>query len=259
MSSDAPRQKTVAPCPFCGATWGNGLTVGYKGQPSTSWHVHCIPCKADGPDVWGAHADTANDAIDKWNRRFVVSETAPRPSVAAFVRNTMKSGTDAIDVPPIYSAPSVAATPSDLVKRIRAYSYVDAEAVEKLERELAAERDQREVSRKMIEGLCDLRDELKAQLAAATEQTAKFAASLTDESNRRRRAEAAQTPLGKVALPDAPGEINQCDGCARRLPLENGIHYEDTHAGHPVMCCTKELYGRHDMNPSRSEPQGGQE
>ena len=73
---DAPKRE-LKPCPFCGAIWGTGLSIGYKGQPSTSWHVYCVPCKVMGPDAHGAHADTAADAIDKWNQRFAVSATAP--------------------------------------------------------------------------------------------------------------------------------------------------------------------------------------
>jgi len=42
--------------------------------------------------------------------------------------------------------------------------------VQDLERELAGANDQREVSRKMIDGLCELRDELKAQLKAAQDE-----------------------------------------------------------------------------------------
>lgn len=63
------QRKELLPCPFCGATWDNGLALGYKGQPAQSWHVACTTCKTNGPDAWGAHVETANDAIDLWNKR----------------------------------------------------------------------------------------------------------------------------------------------------------------------------------------------
>jgi len=45
-----------------------------------------------------------------------------------------------------------------------------------------------------------------------------------------------------ASLGGSPGEpVNQCDGCARKLPIRNGIHYElDT--GHTVMVCSAYRY-----------------
>ena len=66
--------KDLKPCPFCGATWGNGLTIGYGGQPATSWHVHCSPCKVTGPRAEGGSTESISIAIDLWNSRFAVAE-----------------------------------------------------------------------------------------------------------------------------------------------------------------------------------------
>ena len=33
--------------------------------------------------------------------------------------------------------------------------------------------------------------------------------------------------------------MNQCDGCLRRLPLKDGIHYIESK---PEMVCTREIY-----------------
>lgn len=35
-------------------------------------------------------------------------------------------------------------------------------------------------------------------------------------------------------------KLNQCDGCARNLPIINGLHRDSN--GHPVMTCCAGLY-----------------
>ena len=67
-------QRQVSPCPFCGATWGTGLTAAYGGQPATSWHIHCSPCRVSGPRVEGGSTESIGIAIDLWNRRTPPSE-----------------------------------------------------------------------------------------------------------------------------------------------------------------------------------------
>lgn len=62
-------QREVLPCPFCAATWGSGITTGYKGQPATSWHIYCMKCKATGPAAEGGHTDSIADAANLWNKR----------------------------------------------------------------------------------------------------------------------------------------------------------------------------------------------
>lgn len=57
--------KSVRPCPFCGATWGNGLTLGYRGQPAQGFFVACNTCGTNGPYSEGGQ--NANPAIEKWN------------------------------------------------------------------------------------------------------------------------------------------------------------------------------------------------
>lgn len=57
----------LKPCPFCGATTENGLTVGYKGQPATSYHVACTRCGNTGPD--SGYMNGPGVACDKWNTR----------------------------------------------------------------------------------------------------------------------------------------------------------------------------------------------
>ena len=76
LPSRAP-QRQVSPCPFCGATWGTGLTAAYGGQPATSWHIHCSPCRVSGPRVEGGSTESIGIAIDLWNRRTPPSETVP--------------------------------------------------------------------------------------------------------------------------------------------------------------------------------------
>ena len=93
LQPPAPKRE-LKPCPFCGAIWGTGLSIGYKGQPSTSWHVYCVPCKVMGPDAHGAHADTAADAIDKWNQRFAVSDRAPSWNAALELAEQFKGRAD---------------------------------------------------------------------------------------------------------------------------------------------------------------------
>ena len=40
---------------------------------------------------------------------------------------------------------------------------------------------------------------------------------------------------------------NQCDGCARGLPLAGNIHHLN---GHPVQCCIKHLFEEVDHGPA---------
>ena len=83
-------QRQVSPCPFCGATWGTGLTAAYGGQPATSWHIHCSPCRVSGPRVEGGSTESIGIAIDLWNRRTPPSErgtSEPAQPVAWIVTN----------------------------------------------------------------------------------------------------------------------------------------------------------------------------
>ena len=46
--------------------------------------------------------------------------------------------------------------------------------------------------------------------------------------------------------------MNQCDGCKRGLPVENGIHVDPTKKGYGrlFMVCTKGVYERPQPQPS---------
>ncbi len=48
--------------------------------------------------------------------------------------------------------------------------------------------------------------------------------------------------------------MNQCDGCARGLPIRNGNHYEPKN-GHTVMGCAAPLYA--DVGPATRCPTCG--
>lgn len=66
----------LKPCPFCGATWGVGLTLGYVGQPAVGYYVHCQPCNLNGPMVESPQA-AWEQAVEKWNVRTSLPEMAP--------------------------------------------------------------------------------------------------------------------------------------------------------------------------------------
>lgn len=49
---------------------------------------------------------------------------------------------------------------------------------------------------------------------------------------------------------DRPATVNQCDGCARGLPIEDGIHIDGRYL---VMGCTKDRYSAADLPVENSE------
>lgn len=53
--------KALRPCLFCGCTQIMTWHIGHYDKP---WVAECARCLADGP-----HADTEEEAIEKWNRR----------------------------------------------------------------------------------------------------------------------------------------------------------------------------------------------
>ena len=72
---------TLLPCPFCGSTWGEGLTLGYRGQPAVGFFIHCTKCQADGPYSDG-HQDSL-PAFLKWNERPALSSLSEGPPSVA--------------------------------------------------------------------------------------------------------------------------------------------------------------------------------
>lgn len=58
-SENNPRARK--PCPFCKCSQIMTWHIGHYDKP---WVAGCLGCLADGP-----HADTEEEAIEKWNRR----------------------------------------------------------------------------------------------------------------------------------------------------------------------------------------------
>lgn len=61
IQRETPVAVPVKNCPFCDST---RVTIGYNGQPATSYYALCIDCYAQGPEVNGV-AET----FAAWNRR----------------------------------------------------------------------------------------------------------------------------------------------------------------------------------------------